>query len=128
MRFAPFPASTFPVAMMADESIPRLYYSIREVAELIGEKPHVLRYWETEFEALSPRKSRAGKRVYTEEDLAVVRRIRHLLREEQYTIAGARRILDEGGAVKGEGKEVDPDLRRELLELRVFLEKLLESL
>ncbi len=113
---------------MTDESIPRLYYSIREVAELLGEKPHVLRYWETEFEALSPRKSRAGKRVYTEEDLAVVRRIRHLLREEQYTIAGARRVLEAERGRKPGAKPAGSDLRRELLDLRVFLEKLLESL
>jgi DNA-binding transcriptional MerR regulator len=113
---------------MADESIPRLYYSIREVADLIGEKPHVLRYWETEFEALSPRKSRAGKRVYTEEDLAVVRRIQSLLRDERYTIAGARRILEAERGKKPGAKPAGPDLRRELLELRVFLEKLLESL
>ena len=72
-------------------SIRKLYYSIREVWEQTGLKPHVLRYWEGEFDALSPRKNRAGNRTYTARDLDVLLRIQRLLRDEKYTIEGARR-------------------------------------
>ena len=106
---------------MKHEGIRKLYHSISEVAELADLEPHVLRYWETEFEELQP-KNRAGNRVYTERDIATVLRIKHLLRDDKYTIEGARQVLarDE----EGEGGEA----RETLLELRAFLEKLLHSL
>ncbi|GIV61869.1 MAG: transcriptional regulator [Rhodothermaceae bacterium] len=113
---------------MEREGIKKLYYSISEVAEMIGEKPHVLRYWETEFDVLHPRKSRAGKRIYTEEDIALLRRIQALLREEKYTIAGARKALMEEKNEPEAAKNEENDFRRELIELRVFLSKLLKSL
>ena len=108
-----------------EDGIPKLYYSISEVAELVEEKPHVLRYWESEFEALHPRKNRAGKRVYTEADITVVRHIQSLLRDDKYTLEGARQALSRNTG----SKEEDPDkLREELIALRGFLEKLLKSL
>ncbi|GIV60960.1 MerR family transcriptional regulator [Rhodocaloribacter litoris] len=113
---------------MEEEGIKKLYYSISEVAELLGEKAHVLRYWETEFPQLHPRKSRAGKRIYTEDDIAVLRRIQALLRDEKYTIAGARQALEEERKASDGAKKDETAFRRELLELRVFLEKLLKSL
>ena len=111
---------------MEEQGIQKLYYSIGEVAELLGEKPHVLRYWESEFPILHPRKNRAGKRTYTREDIDVVRRIQTLLRKERYTIEGARKALAEGVSVPGDDGE--DALREELINLRVFLEKLLKSL
>ena len=106
---------------MQADGIPKLYYSISEVAALVGEKAHVLRFWETEFEQLRPRKSRAGKRVYTDEDIAIVRRVQRLLRDDKYTLEGARQQLQQA-------TPPDADLRRELLDLRGFLENLLKRL
>ncbi len=77
---------------MAEER-KRLYYSISEVSELIGLKAHILRFWESEFTMLRPRKNRAGNRAYTERDIRVVRLIKQLLYDEKYTIDGAKARL-----------------------------------
>lgn len=69
-------------------------FKIGEVAKLLDLEPYVLRYWETEFEQLSPDKTRSGQRVYTQEDIELLAHIQHLLHVEQYTIAGARRQLE----------------------------------
>ena len=69
----------------------KLYYRIGEVAEIAGVKPHVLRYWETEFGFLSPQKNEGNQRLYTAKDLEKVLLIRKLLYEEGYTIAGAKK-------------------------------------
>lgn len=91
---------------------------------MTGLEPYVLRYWETEFEVLDPSKNRAGNRAYTQADLAVVLRIRHLLREEKYTIEGARQVF-----AREQGEPVDlTNEQEELLALRSFLEKILEKL
>ena len=80
----------------------RLYYSISEVSDLIGVKPHVLRYWETQFKMLRPKKGRGGARMYRKRDIEVLFEIKQLLYDQRFTIAGARRrILDE----RSEGKE-----------------------
>ena len=71
-------------------AIERLYHSITEVSKLLGEEQHVLRYWEREFSQLKPQKNRAGNRVYTAKDLVILKVIRKLLREERYTVAGAK--------------------------------------
>ena len=72
------------------------YRSISEVAELVGVKQHVLRYWETQFSMLRPRKNRAGNRMYRPDEVKLLLRIRELLYGRRYTIAGARRsLLDE---------------------------------
>ncbi len=78
-------------------SIKKLYHSITEAATLIGEEQHVLRYWEREFPQLRPQKNRAGNRVYTQRDLAVLMVIKQLLREKRYTVAGAREYLKNAG-------------------------------
>ena len=73
----------------------RLYYSISEVSDLVGVKPHVLRYWETQFKMLRPKKGRGGARMYRKRDVEVLFEIRQLLYDQRFTIAGARRrILD----------------------------------
>ena len=107
---------------MHDE-IQKLYYSISEVGEMVDLEPHVLRYWQGEFEELHPRKNRAGRRVYTEEDIAVIRRIKHLLREQKYTLEGARQVLAREREGSGETGG-----REELIELRSFLVSLLQRL
>ena len=109
---------------MPDAEIRKLYRSIGEVGDDLDLEPHVLRYWESEFEALSPRKNRAGRRVYKEEDVAAARRIRHLLREEKYTIEGARQVLAREEEAPGEVEDRREDLQR----LRAFLVELRDQL
>ena len=79
-------------ALKADPDF-RLYRSISEVSELVGVKPHVLRYWETQFSMLRPKKNRAGNRMYRPEEVRLLLRIKELLYDRRYTIAGARRTL-----------------------------------
>ncbi|NUO18229.1 MerR family transcriptional regulator [bacterium] len=74
----------------------RLYYSISEAAEMTGVPAHVLRYWESEFPQLHPKKGRGGNRLYTENDLALLSRIQDLLHNKKFTIAGARKQLELG--------------------------------
>jgi DNA-binding transcriptional MerR regulator len=71
----------------------KLYYKIREVCEIVGVEAHVLRYWETEFAALSPPKSKSGQRTYRPKDIELLLQIRKLLYEDGFTIAGARKNL-----------------------------------
>jgi len=73
----------------------KVYYSISEVCVKTSLEPHVLRYWETEFPQLRPKKNRAGNRAYREKDIDVVRYIKHLLYQEKYTIPGAKKKLTE---------------------------------
>jgi DNA-binding transcriptional MerR regulator len=74
------------------------YFTIGEVSELCGVKPHVLRYWEQEFTQLKPVKRRGNRRYYQHHEVLLIRRIRQLLYEEGFTISGARHRLDQGGA------------------------------
>src|SRR5689334_8340696 len=81
----------------------KLFFKIGEVCELAGVQAHVLRYWETEFPTLAPQKNRAGQRTYRRRDVEMALRIKELLYDEQYTIAGAKKKLANelrGGAVR----------------------------
>ena len=80
---------------MRDLSIKKLYYSISEVSKITDIEQYVLRYWETEFEQLSPQKNRAGNRIYTNKDIRLILYIKELLREKKYTIEGAKKILED---------------------------------
>lgn len=73
----------------------KLYYKIGEACKLLDIQPYVLRYWETEFPELSPSKSKSGQRVYSEKELEIIRRIKGLLYDDGYTIAGAKKKLEE---------------------------------
>lgn len=73
------------------------YFTIGEVSELCGVKPHVLRYWEQEFTQLKPVKRRGNRRYYQHHEVLLVRRIRELLYNQGFTISGARHRLEEGG-------------------------------
>lgn len=98
------------------------------MSEATGLKPHVLRYWETEFEALRPKKNRAGNRTYTARDIEIVERIQRLLREEKYTIEGARAAL--ARELAGDDAELasPPTAREQLQDLRAFLSDVLRGL
>jgi DNA-binding transcriptional MerR regulator len=89
----------------------KLFFKIGEVCELAGVQAHVLRYWESEFPMLAPQKNRAGQRVYRKRDVEMALRIKELLYEDQYTIAGAKKRLTNelrgGGKLKVVGAEND---------------------
>src|ERR1700760_3972788 len=106
----------------------KLYFRIGEVSELLGVEPYVLRYWETEFSVLSPKKSGTGHRLYRRKDVELLLRIKHLLYEKKFTIEGARMALQaESRAPKQRApKRVQqelfaedplPGIRRELAEI-----------
>ncbi len=71
----------------------KLYFRIGEAAKLVGVEDYVLRFWETEFPTLRPTKSASGQRLYRRQDIEAMRRLKHLLHEEGYTIEGARKLL-----------------------------------
>jgi DNA-binding transcriptional MerR regulator len=86
------------------------YFTIGEVSELCGVKPHVLRYWEQEFTQLSPVKRRGNRRYYQHHEVLLIRRIRALLYDDGFTISGARNLLDAKGRLKSEkNKPVEGD-------------------
>jgi DNA-binding transcriptional MerR regulator len=106
------------------------FFSIGEVCELTELKPHVLRYWESQFKFLSPAKNRSGNRVYQRREIEMVMLVKQLLYAEKYTIDGARRKLDEfrkGGAMKAAARtgldtEVVQMVERDLREILALLE------
>ena len=105
------------------------YFTIGEVSELCGVKPHVLRYWEQEFTQLKPVKRRGNRRYYQHHEVLLIRRIRELLYEEGFTISGARNRLD--NAAHGSVERDEParpasggDLAAIKRELRALLETL----
>jgi DNA-binding transcriptional MerR regulator len=107
-------------------SIPnKLFFRIGEVAELTGVPPHVLRYWESEFKLLRPRKSQAGQRVYRKPDIELVLRIKHLLYEERLTLEGAKKRLQHEARHRTQQLELpvsDPRTLEVVRELRKRLE------
>ena len=121
------PAAPEPAALPAIPA--KRYFTIGEVSELCGVKPHVLRYWEQEFAQLKPVKRRGNRRYYQHHEVLLVRRIRELLYEQGFTISGARNKL-EGGRGSGRRAAAAPtieepslaEIRRELLALREALQ------
>jgi DNA-binding transcriptional MerR regulator len=79
--------------MKKNFSMKKLYYSISEVSKITDLEQYVLRYWETEFEQLKPAKNLSGNRIYTNKDIKLILHIKKLLREEKYTIEGAKKLL-----------------------------------
>ena len=109
----------------------KLYYSISEVSDLVGVKPHVLRYWETQFKMLRPRKGRGGARMYRKRDVEILFDIKQLLYDQRFTIEGAKRkLLDERTDEKDQLGLPFARLDREeaIRGLRVDLEQLLQFL
>ena len=131
---------------MRDLSIKKLYYSISEVSKITDIEQYVLRYWETEFEELSPQKNRAGNRIYTNKDIRLILYIKELLREKKYTIEGAKKILEDyeqekrpvievkekkvqsNNDISIEIEKSSPSLKEDLEEIKDFLNHLLSKL
>ena len=82
----------------------KLYYSISEVCVMTGLEQHVLRYWESEFPQLHPKKNRAGNRAYRAKEIKIIRYIKYLLYEEKYTIPGAKKKMSEAGKADFDGQ------------------------
>lgn len=130
---------------MKDFAIKKLYYSISEVSKITDLEQYVLRYWESEFDELKPAKNRAGNRIYTNRDIQLILYIKKLLREERYTIEGAKHVLksytppetqeplrlESSAPVKDDPTQThfafhqERTLREDLLVTREFLEELL---
>jgi len=122
------------VALQPTPEIPdKLYFKIGEVSELLGVEPYVLRYWESEFPVLSPKKSGTGHRLYRRKDVELLLRIKHLLYEKRFTIEGARQTLQtEAKAPKPQrvpkrvqhelfSEDPLPEIRKELKEILLLL-------
>ncbi len=115
-----------PAPRNSDDGLPPIpakrYFTIGEVSELCGVKPHVLRYWEQEFPQLSPVKRRGNRRYYQRHDVTLIRRIRSLLYEEGFTIGGARQKLSGGGeAAPGNGSVPRDVVHQVRIELEAVL-------
>lgn len=107
----------------------REYYSISEVCSMVGLKPHVLRYWETQFEALAPPKNRSGNRVYRAPEVELIALIQRLVHEEKYTLEGARQRLQEMDAEGRVDLAAQRALERSFVRsLRAELEEVMELL
>ncbi|MFZ1083199.1 MAG: MerR family transcriptional regulator [Candidatus Kryptoniota bacterium] len=122
---------------MKDFEFKKLYYSISEVSRITGLEQHVLRYWESQFPELNPAKNRAGNRIYTNKDISLVFDIKRLVREDGFTIDGAKKVLGarsngvSGQVVDietGKGKNSPQDLKQTLYETRAFLNDLVQRL
>jgi DNA-binding transcriptional MerR regulator len=122
------------VALQPTPEIPdKLYFKIGEVSELLGVEAYVLRYWETEFPVLSPKKSGTGHRLYRRKDVELLLRIKHLLYDKRFTIEGARQSLHSEAKTPKQAREPKrvqaelfatdplPDIRRELQEILQLL-------
>src|SRR5580700_8091502 len=97
------------VPIDAPEIPDKLYFRIGEVASLLAVEPYVLRYWETEFPSLAPKKSGTGHRLYRRKDVELLLKIKHLLYEKRYTIEGARQSLHNDTKV---GKSQPPERKQ----------------
>jgi len=126
-NIAPGPVARERAAAVVAEPEPevpdRLYFRIGEVSAITGVPPYVLRYWESEFPALQPRKSGGGQRLYRKRDVVMILEIRKLLYQERYTVAGARRRLAER-----EERARRLEMRASVQRIRAGLESILKQL
>jgi DNA-binding transcriptional MerR regulator len=102
----------------------KLFYKIGEVSRIADVEPYVLRYWETEFPFLKPRKSKSGQRIYVKKDLDLIFQVKGLLYDERFTIEGVRKRLGEAGHVKStpapsEKKKVNSSEAMEMVKARL---------
>lgn len=125
------PLESGPERLREERLIPdKLYFRISEVSRLTGLEPYVLRYWESEFKLIKPIRTKSRHRLYKRKDLEIILEIKKLLYEEQYTIAGAKKRLEE--IVREEREDLAPapknDLEKVLQDLLTELKSLRNSL
>jgi DNA-binding transcriptional MerR regulator len=101
----------------------KLYFRIGEVSKMVGLAPYVLRFWETEFSKIKPRRTSSGRRLYTQKDIELIKQIKYLLYEKKYTIKGARQHIGRRSGKKGElSQHLIDDLRQELKSIKDLLD------
>jgi DNA-binding transcriptional MerR regulator len=105
----------------------KFFFRIGEVSKLTDVEPHVLRYWETEFKSLRPKKNKAGQRVYKKKDVLLVLNIKELLYKQKYTIAGAKKRI-EAEQETTELTAAHPNLKNTLQEVKSDLKAVLKVL
>jgi DNA-binding transcriptional MerR regulator len=108
---------------MTQERITKKYYTIGEVASMLGEAPSLIRFWETEFVALKPEKTEKGTRKYTDKDIQLLRLIHHLVKQKGYTLQGAADYIKQQTNIEDTAKVVDT-----LTRLKSFLTVIKEKL
>ena len=118
--------------LKADRAYPdKLFYKIGEVSKIAGIEPYVLRYWESEFQFLKPRKSKSGQRIYVKKDLSLIFQIRDLLYKERYTIEGVRKRLGDGSMnrkLSAPRKEVPSTPKSSIEHIKQRLREILQQL
>jgi DNA-binding transcriptional MerR regulator len=107
-----------------EKEIEKLYYSIGEVAEVFNVAPSLIRFWESEFEIIKPKKNRKGNRQFTQEDINNVRTIYHLVKEKGFTLQGAKEMLRNDIQAVRDKMEMIESLKR----VRSFLSELREKI
>jgi DNA-binding transcriptional MerR regulator len=100
----------------------KLYFKIGEVSQISGLPSHVLRFWESEFKKIKPRRTASGQRSYTQKDVAMILEIRHLLHDKKFTIEGARKFLNSRTRSETGDKNFLEDLKKELTNIRNLLD------
>ncbi|MFZ9503579.1 MAG: MerR family transcriptional regulator [Cyclobacteriaceae bacterium] len=103
-----------------EKEIEKLYYSIGEVAEIFNVAPSLIRFWESEFEIIQPKKNRKGNRQFTKEDIDNVRLIFHLVKEKGFTLQGAKEMIKNDSVAMKDKMEFIESLKQ----IRVFLQEL----
>jgi DNA-binding transcriptional MerR regulator len=106
----------------------KLYYSIGEITELTGLPPHVLRNWEKTYTQLKPKKNSAGNRVYKEEEVHLIFKIKGLLESKKYTSEGIKRMLNAEYDSENSTAQLSSKMHKDLTEMRAFLTRLLQKL
>lgn len=106
----------------------KLYYTIGEVSDITEVEAHVLRYWETIFKQLSPKKNKAGNRVYKEEDIETILKLKELIQEKKYSTEGAKKALKREKQGSNGKPKVPVAVQKDLKEVKLFLKKLLKKL
>ncbi len=106
----------------------KIYYSITEVGKMTDLKPHILRYWETEFPFLRPKRNRAGNRAYRKKDIDMILQIKHLLYDEGYTIEGAKLKIRAMRKAESEREETISEVETISAEKLQFIRELLKEI
>jgi DNA-binding transcriptional MerR regulator len=110
------------------DAIPdKLYFKIGEVSQITELPPYVLRFWETEFKKINPKRTSSGQRLYRRKDVALILQIKHLLYDKKYTIPGAIKHLNKPATAvppeKTDSTSILADIRKELLDIRNLVSK-----
>ena len=100
----------------------KLYFKIGEASAISGLPSHVLRFWESEFKKIKPRRTASGQRSYTQKDVATILEIKHLLHDKKFTIEGARKYLNSRARPETSNKDILEDLKKELTSIRNLLD------